>query len=103
MMQEALRLELGLGDRQQMLLALSDLATLHSSTGSPHLAARLLASCLALYEEGGLSIPVYQRSEDEMTLERLHAQLDDDAFAEAWKEGAKLTLEEAVALALGEP
>jgi hypothetical protein len=36
-------------------------------------------------------------------LELLHEQLDEAAFAEAWKYGQKLTLDEAVALALGEP
>ena len=32
----------------------------------------------------------------------MRAQLDEAAFAEAWEAGAKLSLDEAVALALGE-
>ena len=32
----------------------------------------------------------------------MRAQLDEEAFAEAWEAGAKLSLDEAVALALGE-
>jgi hypothetical protein len=102
MMKEALRIRLELGDRQHTLLALSELAGLHSSTSNPHLAARLLASSLALSEEAGLVIPVYQRKWDEETLARLQESLDHAAFAEAWGQGARLSLDEAAALALGE-
>ena len=31
-----------------------------------------------------------------------HGQLDEDAFARAWNEGTRMTLDEAVALTLGE-
>jgi hypothetical protein len=32
----------------------------------------------------------------------VRAQLDEEAFAEAWEAGTKLSLDEAIALALGE-
>ena len=102
MMREALRLRSELGERQNLLLALSDFASFYSSTGSPQVAARLLACCHALYDDAALRIPVYQQKEDEQTLARLRQQLDDTAFAEAWKAGTKLSLDEAVALALGD-
>jgi len=50
----------------------------------------------------GLSIPLYQAGRNEATLARIHGMLDDAAFAEAWEQGRALTIDEAVALALGE-
>jgi hypothetical protein len=40
---------------------------------------------------------------NEETLATIRTQLDDGAFADAWEQGRKLTLEDAVALALDEP
>ena len=37
---------------------------------------------------------------NEKTLEPIHAQLDEAAFADAWEQGRALTADEAVALAL---
>ena len=39
---------------------------------------------------------------NEETLGTIHAQLNDEAFREAWEEGRALTVDQAVALALGE-
>jgi hypothetical protein len=39
---------------------------------------------------------------NEETLPKIRAQLDDAAFAKAWAEGRALTIDRAVALALGE-
>ena len=39
---------------------------------------------------------------NEMTLNTIRTQLDEAAFAEAWEQGRALTVDEAVALALGE-
>jgi hypothetical protein len=42
-------------------------------------------------------------AETEDALAAVRADLDDAAFAEAWEDGAKLSLVEAIALALREP
>ena len=60
----------------------------------------MLSASSSLYEKAGLVMPLYAERKNEETLELLHEQLDDAAFEEAWERGAKLTLEEAVALAL---
>jgi hypothetical protein len=40
---------------------------------------------------------------NEKTLAAVRDQLDEDAIARAWDEGTRMTVDEAVALALGEP
>jgi len=48
------------------------------------------------------SVPFYQAKRDDETLELIRAQLDETAFNRAWEEGRALTVDEAVALALGD-
>jgi hypothetical protein len=63
-------------------------------------ATRVLASSHALQEQmGGRSMSFVVRR-DEKTRAVLHAALDDETFARAWEEGALLTSDQAVALAL---
>lgn len=47
-------------------------------------------------------VPLWQEKRNEETLQILHEQLDEAAFSEAWEQGKKLPLDEAVALALGD-
>jgi hypothetical protein len=63
----------------------------------------LLSSSVHLHEELGMLVPLYQEGRNATTLELIHAELDEQAFAESWERGRKLTLDEALALALGEP
>jgi hypothetical protein len=49
-----------------------------------------------------MMVPLYQKRRNQEMLEVLHEQLNEPAFAQAWEEGAKLSLDEAVALALGD-
>jgi len=98
----ALRVRRDLGDVFHELDGVSRIAAAHSVAGDADLAARLLSSSLALLDEVGLSVRPYLATRNEKTLARIHAQLDHAAFAEAWEQGQKLTLDEAVALALGE-
>jgi hypothetical protein len=62
-------------------------------------AARLLSSSMALHEKiGSRRFWVAQRNEE--TLATIRTQLDETAYAEAWEEGRRLTVDEAVALAM---
>jgi predicted ATPase/class 3 adenylate cyclase len=97
-----LRLHVELGDAQHALDSLGRIANTHAHTGLGARAAQLLSASLALHEEVGMKVPLYQRRRNEEMLEVLHQQLDNDAFTEAWERGKQLTLDEAVALALGE-
>ena len=64
--------------------------------------ARLLSSSLHLHDEHGMSVPLYQEERNAEMLALIRGHLDDDSFDAAWAEGAKMSLDEAVTLALGE-
>ncbi len=53
-------------------------------------------------EEIGAAAPPYLEKVIGEALAVIRTQLDEAAFAEAWEEGRTLTVDEAVALALGE-
>ena len=65
-------------------------------------AARLLASFDSLGDEVGVRRSLIVEM-NETTLAAVRAQLDDAAFAETWEQGLKLTVGEAVTLALDQP
>lgn len=54
-----------------------------------------------LTEEVGASVPWWAGERNAKTLAVIRTELDDAAFVEAWEQGRALTLDEAVALALG--
>jgi hypothetical protein len=64
------------------------------------MAARILSRSKALYEEVGASVAPYLAEMNEETITSIRAQVDEAAFAEAWEQGRKLSVDEAVALAL---
>ena len=99
---------------KQNLLASRDLGSLHGIAQSlcrsastfavlaekVDTAARLLSCFEALRDQIGVSEAWVARMNEE-TLSAIRARLDESAFAEAWEQGRTLTIEEAVALALG--
>ena len=97
---EGLRIRCDEGDVQHQLDGLSRVAAIYARASRLDKAATLLSSSVHLHEELGMLVPLYQERRNEETLHILHEQLDDPAFAEAWEHGAKLTLDEAVALAI---
>ena len=48
-----------------------------------------------------MSVPLYQVERNADTLALIRGQLDEAAFEEAWEHGAKMSFDEAIALALG--
>jgi tetratricopeptide (TPR) repeat protein len=99
---EALRIRLDEGDVQHQLDGLSRVAAIHARAHRMEAAARLLSSSLHLHEEAGMSVPLYQEERNANTLALIRDRLDGAAFEDVRAEGAKLSLDEAVALALGE-
>jgi len=107
------RVEDALALGKQNLLACRDLGSLQgiaqslcrsASTfavlaGKADTAARLLSCFEALREQIGVSEAWVTRM-NERTLTAIRARMTQDAFAEAWKQGRALTIDEAVALAL---
>ena len=100
MLRDAFRIFRNLGDRFHTAATLSQIAGVLAFTKRARAAALLLARAEVLQEEVGIR-PVWLEKTDDKTLAALHAQLDEAAFAEAWEQGRALTLDEAVAYALG--
>jgi predicted ATPase len=96
-----LRLYLELGDRKGVAQQLCRCAAALATAGQAETATRLLACSEALHEELGSPALPHMVVENEKTFAKIHAALDDGAFAEAWEAGAMLTADEATALALG--
>ena len=69
--------------------------------GSPLRAAKLFAAARAQFDATGLAMDPDEGPEYEKGLAAIRAGLDDVAFAAAWAEGEKMSLDRAVALALG--
>lgn len=99
MLQDAYLIVREVGDRVEAADILSRFASLLASTGKAATAARLLSCNQAEREQfGGTRFWVTSRNDETLALVR--AQLDTDAFDEAWEEGKHLSVEEAVALAV---
>jgi hypothetical protein len=103
LLKDVLRIDGDLGMRFQTALDLTRFARALAFAGGDDVEAAKLLSCAeAVREEiGAGGMPYLVRSHEE-TLAIIGPRLSDDVFAEAWQEGAKLTIEAAVELALGE-
>jgi tetratricopeptide (TPR) repeat protein len=81
--------------------SLEDLASIAEARGQPERAVRLCGAAEALSEAIGSPIPAPERPIYERTVAAAHAQLDEATCAAAWAEGRALSLEQAIAEALG--
>jgi hypothetical protein len=99
MLKESLRILFHLDNRLAIAENLSRFAATVVIAGQPDTAARLVSSSEALREEIGGSFAWLARTNRE-TLDHVRAQLDQGAFADAWKNGQRLTIAQAVAFAL---
>jgi predicted ATPase/class 3 adenylate cyclase len=100
MLGESLRINRDLGRRGAIAENLCRFAHTLAVAGITERAARLLAASEALREEIGGG-PAWVADMNEETHTAIHAQVDQAAFSEAWEQGRKLTVDDAVALALG--
>jgi hypothetical protein len=62
--------------------------------------ARVFARSLLMYEEMGVAVPAWIASMNVECLAAIRSGLDDAAFATATEDGRRLTIDEAVALAV---
>jgi predicted ATPase/class 3 adenylate cyclase len=100
MLGESLRINRDLGMRGGIAETLCRFAHALAVAGIPDRAASLLAACEALREEIGGG-PAWVVDLNEETHTAIHAQLGQAVLSEAWEQGRKLTVDDAVALALG--
>jgi len=102
LLEESYRISRDLEDSEALLEVLYRFARALAVVEKAADAARVYSRAEVLRQETDRAgIPWVER-ENEWTLARIHAQLDEDAFARAWDEGTRMTLDEAVALSLGE-
>src|SRR4029450_6788975 len=95
----SLRIHTRLGDVLDTAVDLCRFASVLARQGKAGTAARLVAIFESLGEEVGIRRSGVAAM-NETTLATVRTQLDDAAVAEAWQQGRKLTVGEAVALAL---
>ena len=99
---QGLRLARAMNNRLLQALALARLAGAIVALGQPEQAAHLLgASESALERLGAFQQPNDKREIDDI-IAAMRTQLDEASFQLAWAEGYKLSLEQAVTLALDE-
>jgi predicted ATPase len=101
LLQESLDIKRELGDRSEIAIGLCSAARALTAVGRVETATRLLSCFEALAEETGGGERWVMRM-NEGTLATIRTELDEVAFAEEWELGRKLTVDEAVALALEE-
>jgi predicted ATPase len=99
LLREELRLKRDLGDPIETAIGLCHAARTIAELGNVKTAARLISCYEALSEEIGGSYPWVARVNEE-TLPIIRAELDTADFAIAWRQGSRLTADEALALAL---
>src|SRR5205085_680215 len=100
MARESLGLLRSSGSRWYVAEALELLGAVASLRGQAQDAARLWGTAEALREATGAPIPRSNRNLYERSLANARAALDQAAFAAAWAEGRRLTLEQAIDEAL---
>jgi predicted ATPase/class 3 adenylate cyclase len=101
MLSEAYRIDRDLGDRLEIAEVLCYLARALAVAGRAGTAAQVLARAEALREEVGATFGGWVAHINQRTLTEIPTRLDAGAFSVASEQGRALTVDEAVALALG--
>ncbi|HEX8219872.1 MAG TPA: tetratricopeptide repeat protein [Chloroflexia bacterium] len=99
---ESLAIYSELGDRTGAAVCLESLAGIASLQGQAQRAAMLGGAAEALREAMGSPIPAAQQAEHDARVEAARRELGEVPFAQAWRKGRALPLEEAIALAQGQ-
>jgi predicted ATPase/class 3 adenylate cyclase len=99
---QSFRIDRELGNVLFVCLDLVRFAVAHTREGRPELAARLISRAVAVMYEKGFSLESWMTREVDDATADVRAQLDDHSFDAACEKGSKLTLDEAIALALEE-
>jgi tetratricopeptide (TPR) repeat protein len=100
--EESLAISWELGYMETILGDLEGLAAVALAQGKSKRAARLLGAAKRQRDASGPAASAAARADSERSVATARAALGEEAFATAWAEGRALSLEEAVAFALGE-
>jgi predicted ATPase/DNA-binding CsgD family transcriptional regulator len=99
---QGLQLALEMNNHYDVAFSLAVLAGAIGVTGQPERAAHLLGAWEAVLEKLGAFLLSADKPEYDRNIAAVRAQLDEATFESAWAEGRQMTLEQAVAEALGE-
>jgi len=97
---QGLALSQTLNEQRDMAWCLAGLGSVAALDEEPERAARLWGAAERLRQAIGCRPPPAARATYERAMAAARAQLGEDAFAAAWKAGAALTLEQAIAEAM---
>jgi predicted ATPase/DNA-binding XRE family transcriptional regulator len=98
---ESLTLDQDLADYVGIGLCLARLARVATEQAQPEQAARLFGATAALLSAARIPLAAVNRTDYDRDVAAARSQLDEPTFAAAWFEGRALTLEQAIAEALG--
>ncbi len=98
---ESLTTSRELGDEEDIAMYLAGLAGIAGVEGQAERAARLFGAAQALYERIGRAVDPGDRAGYHLNMSAVRARHDETALAAAWAEGRAMTLEQAIAYALG--
>jgi tetratricopeptide (TPR) repeat protein len=101
LVQKGLLLSHTTGAKRLMAEGLENTALVATARGQSELATQFAGAAEALREAVGMPLGPEQRAGHDQALQAMRAALGVEAFAAAWAEGRALSLDEAVALALG--
>lgn len=99
---QALALKRGLGARRQIAITLEDLAAVFAAEGEGRRSARLLGAAAQIRAEIGTPQVLSERSATEQAVAEARANLGEDAWAAAFREGQSLSLDRIVKVEVGE-
>ncbi|MBV9279668.1 MAG: tetratricopeptide repeat protein, partial [Chloroflexi bacterium] len=98
---ESLTINVELGERPAIAYLLDDFAAVAAARGQPERALRLAGAASAAHDAMGSQLPAGERARFDRLQAPAWQALDKPAAAVAWEAGRAMTLEQAVAYALG--
>jgi tetratricopeptide (TPR) repeat protein len=101
-LEESLVIRRHMRDRLGITRILKELAKGEAIAGRADLAVRLSASAAALFEAMGVNWDAEDLAEWDCCLADLRDRIGAEAYVKAWAEGRSMSLDEAIAAALGE-
>lgn len=99
---KSLRLRAEVGEKRGVVTSLLGLAAVAAAQGDAERAAMIFSTAEALREAIGVPLPPFIRSSFEQHVADTRAALGESRFGEIWAKGRTLTLDAAIAYALGE-
>jgi hypothetical protein len=98
---ESLQASQELGYQEGIASALQGFAHLAAMAGRIVQAARLIGVVDRIYQQSDIRLPPLEQARYARTIETIHAQLDEAAYATAWAEGQTLAVDQIVGTILG--